>query len=205
MERYWVGADPGGKGKFGLAFLSCDGDLSSARVSSVDQAAELIVDRGKPLGLGIDAPMWWSAGVGGGRRSDELLRRNYGSIPSGTVQSVNSLRGAVLAGGALLAFKIREQFDCAKITEAHPKALLHALEVDRDRFPEEFGLCGWSDNEDEQDAAIAAVCAMNGFTKAWPTDLAGERFRHASEQDPQRYWLAPIHYFWPHDLAASSS
>ena len=53
--------------------------------------------------------MWWSAGPGGGRVADHRLRKAYPWIRSGTVQSVNSLRNAALAGGALLASWMREQ------------------------------------------------------------------------------------------------
>ncbi len=204
MAGYWAGADPGGKGKFGLAFLYCDGEISCTRVSSVDEAVEAIADKGEPCALGVDAPMWWSSGVGGGRKSDEILRKAYGIHP-GTVQSVNSLRGAALVGGTLLAFRVRERFPSVKVTEAHPKALLRALDLKRNNFPGEFGLsCGSSDNEDEQDAAIAAVCARQAFTGEWTTDLADERFRHKSEQDPKCYWLAPMHYYWPEDFAPFS-
>ena len=198
MAGYWVGADPGGRGKFGLAFLRSDGTLSCTRVSSVDEAVERIIHAGEPFGLGIDAPMWWSSGEGGGRKSDEILRSRYGIHP-GVVQVANSLRGAALVGGALLAFRVRERFPRARITEAPTKALLRALEYSRDNFRKKFELSGWSDDEDEQDAAIAAVCAREGFTEEWPTDLADERFRHESEQDPKDYWLKPMHYFWFED------
>ena len=204
--RYWVGADPGGKGKFGLAFLDGGGKLSCELVSSVDEAVKAIVDRGEPLALGIDAPMWWSSGEAGGRKVDETLRRVYG-IPSGTVQSANSLRGAALVGGALLASRIRDQFPRARIeiTETHPKALLYLPGFGRDSFQRKFEWSGWSRNEDEQDAAIAAVCAREGFSGNWTTDLADKRFRNESEQDPKDYWLAPMHYFWPHDPDGMSS
>lgn len=95
MDRVWVGADPGGIGRFGLAFLAVSGEMQCRTVSTVAEAAQQIVAAGEPMGVGIDAPMWWSAGPGGGRRADERLRSRYG-ISSGTVQSVNSLRGAAL-------------------------------------------------------------------------------------------------------------
>ena len=197
MTRYWIGADPGGKDKFGLAFLDDGGKLRCMRVSSVDQAVEEISRMDEPLGLGIDAPMWWSSASGGGRQSDAMLREAYG-IQSGTVQSANSLRGAALVGGMMLAFRIRQRFSAARITESHPKALLHALGLGRAGFPGRFCISsGWSSNEDEQDAAIAAVCAREGFSGRWTTDLADKQFRHGSEQDPKSYWLKPMHYFWP--------
>ena len=100
----WVGADPGGEDSFGVALLDAgSGELEFATVSSVDEAVERIVSRGEPLGLGIDAPMWWSSDGGGRRKADERIRKRYGIHP-GTVQSPNSLRGAALVGGAMLAF-----------------------------------------------------------------------------------------------------
>ena len=137
MKEFWVGADPGGKGSFGLAFLDASGGLCCASVSSVDEAVDRITLRGKPLGLGIDAPMWWSTRSGSGRKADEKLRKKY-SIPSGTVQSVNSLRGAALVGGAMLAFRVRQEFTGTRITESHPKALLLAFKFDESSFAKKF-------------------------------------------------------------------
>ncbi len=71
--------------------------------------------------------MWWSSRKGGGRKVDEKLRRAYG-IPSGTVQQPNSLRGAALIGGAMLAYRIRSEYPEIHITEFHPKALLQAFD-----------------------------------------------------------------------------
>ena len=195
---FWVGADPGGKGSFGLAFLYTSGNLCCATVSSVDEASKRIISEGKPLGLGIDAPMWWSTRRGGGRNADEKLRKRYG-VSSGTIQSANSLRGAALVGGAMLAFRIRQEFTCTRITESHPKALLNALKLNGPGFAERFGISstGWS-NEHEQDAAVAAVCAREAFEGRWRTDLALQRYD--SEQDPQSYWLAPMCYYWPEVL-----
>ena len=157
MSKFWVGTDPGGKGNFGLAFLDEVGEQSICySVSSVDEAVRKIVSRGEPLGLGIDAPMWWSSCEGAGRKADKRIRGRYGIHP-GTVQSANSLRGAALVGGAMLAFRIREKFPDTRITETHPKALLHALKLDGTGFTERFKIpTGWS-NEHELDALIGAV------------------------------------------------
>ena len=55
----------------------------------------------------------------------------------------------------MLAFRIRQRFPCARITEAHPKALLVALGPDGPDFAERFGIStGWG-NEHERDGAIA--------------------------------------------------
>ena len=198
MSRFWVGADPGGKKNFGLAFLDVAGEqLCCATVSSVDEAVEKILQRGAPLGLGIDAPMWWSSCEGAGREVDKKIRRRY-EILSGTVQSVNSLRGAALVGGMMLVLRIREKFPDTRITEIHPKALLRAYKLDGSGFAKRFIIPTKWDNEHERDAAIGAVCAREGFEGRWPFDMAQQR--HKSEQDPSSYWLAPMHYFWPEAL-----
>ena len=197
VNRFWVGADPGGKNKFGLAFLDCSGGTECLTVSSVDEAVERVASEGEPLGLGIDAPMWWSSRQGAGRKADKELRKKYG-IPAGTVQSANSLQGAALVGGAMLASRVRHKFPGTRITESHPKALLHALGLDGPCFAAKFEICVAWNNEHERDALIAAVCAREGFEERWTADLAKDR--HTAEQDPEAYWLAPMHYFWPEPL-----
>ena len=160
----------------------------------MDEAIKALTAVGKPLGLRIDAPMGWSAGEGGDRRADARPRERYG-IPSGTVQSGNALRGAALIGGALLASRLREAPPALRITESHPKALLLALRLDETRFADRYQIeTGWC-NEHERDAAIAAVCAREGFEGRWSTDLANHRNR--SEQNPRACWLAPMAYFRP--------
>ena len=198
LNEFWVGADPGGIGNFGLAFLDRDGGLECFSVSSVDEAFEKIACKGEPRGLGIDAPMWWSSRSGGGRKADQWLRDTY-KIPSGTVASANSLRGAALVGGMMLAFRLREMCPSVRITESHPKALLSALKIDWPRFAQQFNISQTWKNEHERDAAIGAVCAREGFEGCWKTDLALDRCD--SEQNPLSYWLSPMHYFWPEKLA----
>ena len=186
--------------RFGLAFLDATGRQSTCTtVSSVDEAVSRIATQGAPLGLGIDAPMWWSSCKGAGRKVDESIRERYGIHP-GTVQSANSLRGAALVGGAMLAIRIREIFPETGITETHPKALLNALKLNEWEFAERFGVpTNWS-NDHERDALVGAVCAREGFEGRWIHDLAQQR--HSSEQDPSNYWLAPMHYFWPESLSS---
>ncbi len=197
MGDLWAGADPGGIGRFGVAVVDDSGSFYSSTVSSVDEALNWIRARGTPLGIGIDSPMWWSAGQGGGRRADKRLRNAYG-ISSGTVQSVNSLRGAALAGGVLLASLLRGKFADVEVTESHPKALLKALslgDADEAAVAQHFGVDNaWGDDH-QRDAVIAALCAREGFHRNWPVDLADQR--HTLEQNPKNYWLAPVCYWWP--------
>ena len=162
MRWFWIGADPGGKDAFGLAFVDVSGAVRCETVSSVHEAVKAVTAMGKALDLGIDAPMWWSAREGGGRMADKRLRDCY-RIQSGTIQSGNSLQGAALIGSALLASRLREAFPGLRITESHPKALLLALRLDGVQFAARYGIqTNWG-NEHERDAAIAAACAREGF------------------------------------------
>ncbi len=197
--KIWIGADPGGENSFGIAFFHEESsEIECVTVSSVDEAVKkIMLIEGAPAGLGIDAPMWWCGSKGGGRKVDQRLRDAYG-IPSGTVQSVNSLRGAVLVGGALLAYHVRKV--CPNVTEAHPKAMLKAFYSDDwSRFANEYSIqenC-WR-NEHERDAIIAGICAREGFKGRWNIDLSEDRY--SAEQDPKNYWLCPIFYFWPEQI-----
>ena len=201
MDRraVWIGADPGGEGNFGVAELFQDGTTRTACVSSAREAAEWI--QGKPLGAGIDSPMWWSSAKRGDRKADVCLRRRYGNVSPGKVLAINSLYGAVLAQGAMFAVELRRRFPELSITEAHPGLLLRAwgrcIDESRrfDEFKQRFGIHaapGMSDHE--RDALIAAVAARQGFSGCWPHDLAVKRL--SEEQDPATYWLAPMHYWW---------
>ena len=70
---------------------------------------------------------------------------------------------AALIGGALLASRVRETFPSTRITESHPKALLLALDTSAREFADKYGIPTVWQNEHERDAAIAAVCAKEGF------------------------------------------
>jgi predicted nuclease with RNAse H fold len=190
---YWLGCDPGGKDKFGVAKLYPSGEFHAQCVSSVDEALQLADEY--PLGVGIDCPLWWSAGVGGGRKADSWIRKNYG-LSGGQVQSVNSLQGAAVVQGILLSMKMREKYPTVKITEAHPKALLKALKIEEsENFKTRFELSGQLSTEDERDALIAAVAAREGYCGRWTIDLSLQIGQQ--EIEPQKLWFGSVNYWWP--------
>lgn len=198
-DKVWIGADPGGEGKFGLALLTADGTVQSWCVDFTDEAIDIIRKglKASPAGVGVDAPLWWSSGRSSSRLVDQWLRQEY-SLSGGQVQAVNSLRGAALAQGAMFVYRMRECFPDVGVTETHPKALLAAMGMKKgDSFFKKFSVKvnGKDKPEDERDAIISAVVAREGFERRWMKDLSKER--HSSEQDPSQYWLAPVHYFWP--------
>lgn len=187
----WVGADPGGANAFGLAMLSPSGEVTTHCVSYADEAVKLITAR--PLGVGVDAPLWWSSGRSAEREADRWIRRTHG-IRSGTVQTANSLRGAALVQGVMFVSRLRERFPGVPVTEAHPKAVAIALGGWDGAAIDELGSVVAA-SEHERDAIVAATAAREGFEGRWKRDLSLKR--HPSEQDPKTYWLAPVSYFWP--------
>jgi predicted nuclease with RNAse H fold len=212
----WFGADPGGAEAFGVALLHSGGSFECAVVSCADEAVEWLEKMPAPVeAAGVDAPLWWSSAASGERNADRYLRNRLKSAGAkdvgGTVQSTNSLRGAVLIQGALLATALRRRWPELPITEAHPKALLKAQWPDAskngppwEKIAERFRLDGRepSDDErkDERDALLAAVAAREGSTGQWTRDLAlCERLR--GEQDPDAVPWRPVHYWWPEVVA----
>jgi predicted nuclease with RNAse H fold len=189
----WFGADPGGKLTFGVAILHDDGTFNTRVVSSADEA--LAWFKGVPRGIGIDAPLWWSSGRSSDRHADRFIRTTY-RIASGTVQTANSLKGAVLVQGLMLAQRMRERFPFVPITEAHPKALLKAQGLGTwEAAAAVYGLSGLPASEHERDALLGAVAAREGVNGSWPNDLAATRL--PSEQDPAALPHGPVHYYWP--------
>ena len=178
-EEIYLGFDPGGKKHveksvlrgFGWAICSLTGDvLHVLKTGLVDNAKEAITETLKNipsdervLGAGIDAPLFWTES--GERKVDERIRcaiKERGApSPGGTVQSINSLRGACLVQGVLVAYLLRNNFPEIAITESHPKALLYLLGADLSKYVD----CGHykeyiSNHEDERDAILGAITAF---------------------------------------------
>jgi len=192
----WIGADPGGKGHFGIAILYPDGHSQTWRVNCAEEAVGKIETqlRLTPKGAGVDAPLWWSSGPSGDRKVDDWLRTTFG-LSGGRVQAVNSLRGAVLIQGVLFAKLLRKKYPKIGVTETHPKALLKALRLGKVSFAENFGVTFDGKSQHERDAVVSAVAAREGFLRYWKRDLAKKRGK--SERRLNDGYLKRIHYFWP--------
>ena len=195
--RVWVGADPGGKGAFGVAIIGDGKEPQSVLVDCAAQAIAFLRDAlARPAsGVGVDAPLWWSSGRSSDRHADQWLRKRY-SLTGGRVQAANSLRGAALVQAAMFVHGVRELFPDVPVTEAHPKVLLKAVARDSWRaFSRKYQIHASAPVEHVRDAMIAAVAAREGVSGRWSNDLALERL--PDEQDPFTYWLRPVHYYWP--------
>jgi predicted nuclease with RNAse H fold len=190
-DPVWVGIDPGGLDAFGIATISRAGEIKTHCVSCADEALEFVTSR--PLGLGVDAPLWWSSGRSSDRKADQWIRNTY-NISGGTVQASNSLRGAALVQGAMFVSRLRERFPQVPVTEVHPKAVAKALGGWDCKAVTSLGVIACV-RDHERDACLAAIAAREGFEGRWKRDLSLDR--QPSEQDPKTYWLGPVHYFWP--------
>ena len=206
-----LGFDPGGVGHFGWSICEfAGGELQPPFATGVANDAraalaktrEKIPDGATVLASGIDSPLFWT---GTGRRdADFTLRRALRSnefkpdaVP-GTVQHVNSLKGACIAQGPLLAKHLRETWKALIISESHPRALRHL--VDHIGQPNVAamverlisGLVRGTSFEHRRDATLAAVsawAALNGDPLAW-RDL----YREESDRIPLfgidvSYWM----------------
>jgi hypothetical protein len=164
MELY-LGFDPGGENQFGWAICSrtnqklyvlATGEADHAK-EAFQQALGKIPSDGIVVGIGIDAPLFWSES--GDRDVDKLVRdaiRQQGAkSPGGTVQTINSLRGACIVQGVMLANLLHRRFPEITITESHPKALLYLLGIaNKSIHPNKVSLVDLSEYVDCNDVNI---------------------------------------------------
>ena len=183
-----------------MAALSLNGAVESERFSCAREAVAWV--RGlnvSPLGVGIDAPLWWSSGLSGWRHADRWLICQYPKAKK-TVMPINSIRGALLVQGFLFAVEMRRRLPKLPVTEAHPKLLLHARQREFGALAQDFGLTVdpqimREDNDDRRDAILAALAAREGFSGNWARDLAGLPSMDG-EQIPSGRQLTPVNYWW---------
>jgi predicted nuclease with RNAse H fold len=198
-DTYVVGFDPGGKNAFGWAVLSYTDNQLTFLASGICSNARdsLRAADGKcpshPIAVGIDAPLVWSES--GDRQCDQKVRSLVISRTAATrkrvsssVSHVNSLRGACLVQGILIAAFSGRKWPSARITEAHPKALrwiFPDLPLPRS-CPE-----GLKERDHELDAVIAAYTAFHYAqkTEGWSDLYENETPRFEPCPHPVAYWF----------------
>lgn len=215
-----LGFDPGGDGRFGWCVTESTShgrlDLRACAVANhAKGAVEAALESARPLGevkaAGIDSPLFWD--TGGDRCVDQEIRKALSALGAknagGTVQHVNSLRGACLVQGVLAAHLLRERLRDVRITETHPKALLWLLKIATRKFPatevkinhlRDFVESGLQvRTEHGRDAVLGAVAALAMIEKRkdWRNLYPQQRGAHIVAVVPN------IEYWMP--LAASSN
>jgi hypothetical protein len=212
-ERMLVlGFDPGGLKRFGwcvaeptlhgkLKLLDCG--VADHATRAVEAALKATDDPARIVAAGIDSPLFWVPNDS--RQADKTIREKLKGLgaesPGGTVQEVNSLRGACLAQGIMTAHLLGKSVPAVRITESHPKALLWLLKVaTKDRRPTKvkmsdlraFVTCESEElSEHERDAALGAFAAW-----AMVTEQAGWRDLFQDEDKPF-VPVPPIEYWMP--------
>jgi predicted nuclease with RNAse H fold len=206
-----VGLDPGGAKAFGWCVVDNGPTLplrirasgvandAAAAMYSIDQACA----GSKLAAAGIDAPMFWTPS--GKRQVDVLVRRAICELgaSSGTVSHVNSLRGACLVQGMVVAMLLRQRNSKLPVTEAHPKAALWLLgEATKRRKAARVTAASLSGyfhvgrpkpaTEHERDAALAALGAWAMVHRA-----AGWENISRRDRDALPLLAAPLGYWMP--------
>jgi hypothetical protein len=190
----FVGFDPGGEKAFGWAVLEAapggllllGGGVVTGATAAVASASALIGEA--PAAIGIDAPLFWISD--GDRRADLKVRAlvcGAGGSP-GTVNHVNSLRGACLVQGILAARLSHERWPDAIVTEAHPKALLRVSAAARDFVSApQFQSVG----EHARDAALGAYAAhaVTERSHGWHNLAAQEHAVFFPAGNEVAYWF----------------
>lgn len=202
----FLGFDPGGINNFGWCVCEDANDLSiitvrthgiaSHAAEAVNNALAALDGEDNIVGVGIDAPMFWRAD--GDRLVDIIVRNAIQQIgaaaPAGTVQSVNSLRGACVIQGIITGVLLRKRFPDVQITESHPKAMLWLLDHANAPNPVLSPFLGQEQFEEEhvRDAALGALCAwaMINEPQGWQN-----LFPH--EHDPILPVSGTISYWMP--------
>lgn len=198
----FLGFDPGGSKRFGWCVAEGDKQLplrvrASGRARNAQDAiaqAEERVEPGEQIaGAGIDAPLSWP--LDAGRVCDSELRsalKDRGApSPAGTVQHVNSLRGACVAQGVLLALELRKRYPKLRVSEAHPKAFLWLPMAGNPGTGQIANLIRGVEGigEHERDSAIACL-------SAWAAVEHPSGWRDLRGLDPSCYYPVPATTYW---------
>ena len=206
-----LGFDPGGKNQFGWCVAQgtnsghlhlCASHVASHADEAVRAALRRAAEFGRVEAAGIDSPLFWVAD--GDRKADKSVRSAMKRLGAknvgGTVQQVNSLRGACLSQGVMAAHLLRREVPEIRITESHPKALLWLLNVATIKRPV-VEICighlgdfieskSLSLSDHERDAALGAVAAwaMINRRSGW-RDLCREEEYAFTPVSPVEYWM----------------
>jgi Protein of unknown function (DUF429) len=172
----FLGFDPGGDNKFGVALL--DGIcMKTTTVGTVDSAMKWVVKACgglKPTAAGIDTLLHWSTGKSGIRPCDERLRASYRKAKK-SVMAPNSFFGAMAIGGMALALKLRQEWPDILLNETHPKVLLHALGKQYDpkkKESVETAIRLFEHQESYAEMGIVGEHAFDAALSAWATRKA---------------------------------
>lgn len=188
-----AGFDPGRSDRFGWCIARpspwkfIEAGVADHAVDAFCKVKKAVVEQsGKLVAAGIDAPLYWPY-TGRSRESDKYIRQQINRKGSaGTVQAVNSLRGACLAQGIMVAAIIEKEYPspACRITETHPKALVAV-------YPGLKELAAGDKNEHERDAIISAWAAAQSISNN------GRNLYDCEDKTAIHDFLKEPCYWWP--------
>ncbi len=163
--KLFLGYDPGGKGKNGVAAIQVVADVpivvGKATVRDAAEALSWLEAYARTAdALGIDTLLAWSPT--GGRACDDALRRKYGG---NSIVAQNSLYSSMTLNGALVAKRLG-----LPVYESHPKLLLRVSGENTIRKVYQDAVAN-SGADHEADAIVAAWCAAMGHNRKWTVNL----------------------------------
>lgn len=161
----FLGYDPGGKGKNGVAAIKVVSDapkvVDKATVRDAAEALSWFEAYAKAaIVVGIDTLLAWSPK--GGRACDNALRSRYGG---NSIVAQNSLYSSMTLNGAIVAKRLG-----LPAYESHPKLLLRVLGEQAIHAVYDDAVAK-SGADHEGDAIVAAWCAAMGHSRKWTIDL----------------------------------
>lgn len=210
-----LGFDPGGLKAFGWCIVDdaeelplrvLDGGVAKDARDASEAVVKHLARPSDVRAAGVDSPLFWTASD---RQADQILRREVAECgarsPGGTVQAVNSLRGACVVQGVLLGQLLRDLWPGLPISESHPKAYLWlAGFADRSRHPRSIELAtltslfslgpGTGSGDHVRDSAIAALSAWAMIHKPpeWRDLFLQEEKPYMPIDQPLGYWMPEL-------------
>lgn len=202
----FLGYDPGGEGKNGVAVLRIADDGTTFErppetrtLCDVEEVCRWLRAHDKAEALGIDTPLAWSRK--GDRACDDALRRKYPE-QSESVIAQDRLRGAMTISGVIIA-RLGYHLGLPLLVESHPKLVLRAWLEDH-MAGTEFAkwhepLCRKKTGDHEADALIAAWCASRWYFEHWTVNL----YDAFAEQGKLVFPAREAVYPWPESISAA--
>ena len=204
-HHLFLGYDPGGANRHGVAAVrvSADGSSVEAATRTLADARSVrdwLREQSSPSALGIDTLLAWA--LSGNRACDQALRERYPSHAQ-TIIVQNSLRSSMTVNGVLVAEAARELR--VPLIECHPKLLRKAALHSDPAGPKLMAALDDLDRMDsvahpadhEADAFVAAWCASRWYFKRWLIDLY-------SISDEVHFPGGPAVYPWPEAVATAA-
>ncbi len=204
LALVFLGYDPGGNGKHGVAALTVGSSTRRLEVGTASDGRAAIGwfrERcaSPPRAIGVDTILSWELGPSGWRGADLALRERYPEVRN-SVSSPNSLFGSMAIQGPAVVLALRRHWPDLEVTETHPKVVYFALAGTKydwgsrramtDWLEAEFEVSVTAANEHEWDAALSAIAAWQGFSGVWKTDLM------TLAREPILP-VSGVKYFWP--------